>query len=246
MTAAPASARQQTTTTETKSFEVISVMGNELVVKLPEGTRELTVPEDFRFVVDGQQLSVHDLKPGMKGTARITTRTTLHPVTVTEVKSGTVRQVSGSSIIVQTDEGFRSFTQGQVDKRGVQILKDGKPAQLSDFHTGDILSATIITSGPPRVVTEKEVQATLARSAGNSAAPSAGSPARSSASAPSGTSSSSRSAASPSGQSASAAPGASARKLPKTASQLPLLDLVGIGALGIAVALTTRRRRAAR
>ena len=33
-----------TTTTETKKFEVIAVDGNQLVVKLPEGTRELTVP----------------------------------------------------------------------------------------------------------------------------------------------------------------------------------------------------------
>ena len=52
MMAVLASAQQQTTTTETKSFEVISVQGNDLVVKLPEGTRELDVPEDFRFVVD--------------------------------------------------------------------------------------------------------------------------------------------------------------------------------------------------
>src|SRR5215475_6578524 len=87
-----ASAQQQTTTTETKRFEVIAVEGNDLVVRLPEGTRELTVPEDFRFTVDGQQMSVHDLKPGMKGTATVTTKTTLTPVTVTEVKSGTVMQ----------------------------------------------------------------------------------------------------------------------------------------------------------
>ena len=47
-------------TTETKKFQVISVDGNQLVVKLPEGTRELTVPDDFRFTVDGKSLSVHD------------------------------------------------------------------------------------------------------------------------------------------------------------------------------------------
>ena len=86
------------TTTETKTFEVIAVQGNDLVVKLPEGTKELTVPEDFRFTVDGQQLSVHDLKVGMKGTATVTTKTTLHPVTVTEVKNGTVQQVSGPTL----------------------------------------------------------------------------------------------------------------------------------------------------
>ena len=64
--------------------------GNTLVVRLPEGTRELTVADDFRFIVNGQPLSVRELKAGMKGTATITTRTTVTPVTVTEVKNGTV------------------------------------------------------------------------------------------------------------------------------------------------------------
>jgi hypothetical protein len=45
---------QTRTATETKKFQVIAVDGNQLVVKLPEGTRELTVPEDFRFNVDGR------------------------------------------------------------------------------------------------------------------------------------------------------------------------------------------------
>ena len=57
-------------------------------------------------------MSVQQLKPGMKGTATITTKTTVTPVTVTEVKSGTVMQSSGSSIIVRTDEGVKMFTQG--------------------------------------------------------------------------------------------------------------------------------------
>src|SRR5262245_14713430 len=126
VTAGLASAQQQSTTTETKRFQVIAVDGNNLVVKLPEGTRELAVPEDFRFTVDGQQLSVHDLKPGMSGTATITTKTTVHPVTVTEVKNGTVRQVTGSNVLVQTEQGFKNFTQGDLDKRGVKIYKDGK------------------------------------------------------------------------------------------------------------------------
>jgi hypothetical protein len=42
------------------------------------------------------------------------------------------------------------------------MFKDGQPARLADLKRGDKLTATIITSGPPRVLTEKEVQATLA------------------------------------------------------------------------------------
>jgi hypothetical protein len=224
---AVASAQQTaTTTTETKRFEVISVQGNDVVVRLPEGTKELTVPEDFRFTVDGKALSVHELKAGMKGTATITTKTTAYPVTVTEVKNGTVRQVTGSTILVQTDQGYKSFTQGDVDKRGVKIVRDGQPAQLSDFRAGDQLSATIITSRPPRIVTERQVQATLAGGA------SSGSPSGSAASAGAGGAAASTS--------ASAA--GSERRLPKTATPLPLVGLAGAASLVLGLALTVRRR----
>ena len=156
-------AGQTTTSTQTtKSFEVLSVQGSQLVVRLPEGTRELTVPDDFRFTVDGKQLALAELKPGMKGTATITTRTTVTPVTVTEVKNGTVMQATGASVLVKTDEGFKNFTQGDLDKRGVKIMRDGKAVDLSSLRKDDRLTATIITSKPPRVMTEKEVNASLA------------------------------------------------------------------------------------
>ena len=67
-------------------------MATPLVVKLPEGTREMAVADDFRFNVDGKMLSVQELRPGMSGTATITTKTTVTPVVVTEVKNGTVMQ----------------------------------------------------------------------------------------------------------------------------------------------------------
>src|SRR4051812_5827626 len=234
ITAALASAQQQASTTETKRFEVIAVEGTSLVVKLPEGTRELTVPEDFRFTVDGQQLSVHELKAGMKGTATITTKTTTHPVTVTEVKNGKVRQVTGSNVMVQTEQGFKNFSQGDLDKRGVKIYKDGKVAELSDLHVGDKLTATIVTARPPRVVTEKQVDAALARAESAAAAPT-----ESRAAAPSPAQAPATSAAATSGSTA-AAP--AVRKLPKTASPMPLIGLVGLICLMFGVTLTLRRR----
>jgi len=218
-------------TTETKKFQVISVDGNQLVVKLPEGTRELTVPDDFRFTVDGKSLSVHELKPGMAGTATVTTKTTVTPVTVTEVKNGTVMQNMGSSILVRTDQGMKMFSQGEMDKRGVKIMRDGKPVDISELRANDQLSATIITSKPPRVMTEKQVEATLAKSSGGGAASAGAAPARSTAAAP---------AAAPAPTS-----GAEPRKLPKTASQLPLLGLVGLASLIAGLGLTVRRRRSA-
>ena len=158
-------AQTTSSTSETKAFEILAVNGNSLVVRLPEGTRELTVPNDFRFTFNGKELSVLELKAGMKGTATVTTRTTVTPVTVTEVKNGTVMSTGAASIIVRTDEGIKAFSQDDIDKRGVKILRGGKPARISDFRSGDRLTATIVTSKPPVVMTDQQVQATPASAA---------------------------------------------------------------------------------
>jgi len=234
---AAVSLAQTSTTSDTKKFQVIAVEGNHLVVRVPEGTRELTVPADFRFNVDGKMLSVQELKPGMSGTATVTTRTTLVPVSVTEVKNGTVMQAQGNSIIVRTDDGIKMFTQSDIDKRGIKIMRDGQPANISDFRANDRLTATIVTAKPPRTITEKEVQATLAKSGGAAA------PAPPASSTPPAAATPQRAAA-PS----EAAPtsGAGARKLPKTASPLPSLALTGFASLLLALGLAVRRHRATR
>jgi hypothetical protein len=221
VTATASQAQQTSTSSETKKFEILAVDGNNLVVSLPEGTKELTVPDDFRFTVNGQSLSVHELKPGMKGTATVTTQTTVTPVTVTEVKNGTVYDKTGGSIIVHTPEGFKMFSQGDMDKRGVKIMKRGQPVDLADLNKGDKLTATIVTSKPPKVMTQKEVQASVPTAA--AAAP------------PVATTGSST----PPPAAASAAP---ARTLPKTASSWPLVALLSVLSLGTGFALTVRRR----
>ncbi len=167
--AAPA----QTTTVETRNFEVISVDGNKLVVRDARGTQELTVPDDFRFTVDGKKMAVSELKPGMKGTAVVTTTTTTRPVVVTEVREGEVLRASDLSMSVREADGsVRRYTQGEMNAKGVEIVKDGKPVRMADLKRGDKLTATIITNGPPVVLTEQEVKATLAEAdAGAASAP---------------------------------------------------------------------------
>ncbi len=159
--AASAVAQTQTTSTEVRKFTVVSVEGNTLVARDETGTREYTVPADFRFTVGGKQLSVAELKPGMSGTATITTTTTVKPVTVTEVKNGTVVQASAGSILVRTPEGFRNFTEGEIEKRGITIIMDGRAVAFSELRPGNRLSATIITEKPPQVMTERQVVATI-------------------------------------------------------------------------------------
>ena len=156
----------------------------------------------------------------MKGTATITTRTTVKPVTITEVKNGIVVKRTRSTILVRTDdEVTKSFAQEDLDKRGLQLMRDGKPARVSDFREGDRLTATIITTKPPQVLTEREVQATLEVGTSGVAAPSAPVPPR-----------------------ATPAPEPPTRTLPKTASSWPLLGLASALLLGVGLGLSARRR----
>jgi hypothetical protein len=232
MTAVVSEAQQpSTTSTETKTFEVLAVDGNTLVVRLPEGTRELSVTDDFRFIIDGKPMSVRELKVGMKGSATITTKTTMTPVTVTEVKNGTVVQRSGGTIVVRMpDNSVKRFSQSDIDKRGIKIVRDGQPADINDFREGDTLTATIITTRQPQVLTEREVQATLAPA--TAAAPPPAPRAVPAAPAP---------APAPAPR-AAAPPPAPRTTLPSTASSWPLLGLASVLSLAMGLALTARRR----
>ena len=99
------------------------------------------MPDDFRFTVDGKKLAVSDLKAGMKGTATITTTTTVKPVVVTQLREAEVLRASDLSMTVREGNDYRRYTQGQLDTKGVQIYKDGKSIRLADVRRGDKLTA---------------------------------------------------------------------------------------------------------
>lgn len=177
LSAGAVGAQTQVATTDVLNFEVISVDGNDLVVRDQNGTREVAVPEDFRFTVDGKPMSVHDLKPGMKGIATVTTTMTYRPVYVTQIKKGTVVRQVGTSVHVRTDEGVKWFKKAEIDARGVKIYMDGKPVNVTDLKEGDQLTAMIVTEAEPEVISEKNVQASLEAAEAEAAAETAGPPA---------------------------------------------------------------------
>jgi len=236
-----AAAQTTSTTSAPRKFEVISVVGNQLVVRGPDGTKEYTVPEDFRFNVDGKSLSVHDLKPGMTGTATTTTLTTSKTVQVVEERNVKVMQAFGNSVILRSADGkFKLFTQEDADKYKVKITVGGKPIEFQQLRANDILSATFVTE---KVVTmtEQQVNASLAKNPPPAAAAPAPKPA---AATPPKAAEPVAKPAAPA--SAPAATGPAPKKtLPKTASQLPLLGLTGGVLLLIGVSLTIARRRRA-
>jgi len=153
---------QTTSKSEVLTFEVLSVDGNFLVFHDQKGTHGINVPNDFRFTVDGKKLSVSELKPGMKGTAVVTATTTIVPVYVTEFREAVVLQAGPASIIVRDQDGVRKrFSQDQLDKWGIQILKDGRLMRIGEVKEGDVLTAKIVSPVAPVAVTEQDVKATL-------------------------------------------------------------------------------------
>jgi LPXTG-motif cell wall-anchored protein len=230
---ASAALAQTTTSTTTRDFEIISVTGNTLVVKGPEGTREVIVPAGFMFTVDGKQMPVSQLKAGMKGSATITTTMTQRPVVVTEVRNVKIMKAYGNSVVVRAVDGtFKLFTSEDAAKYKLKIIRNGQEIELQQVKEGDTITAHIVSEKPGEPLTEQQVNARLA-SLGQ--APMSPQPAASPAARPS---------PAPAAASPAPAPAASPapKTLPKTASQLPLLGLIGIVSLTLGVALTVRRR----
>ncbi len=145
---------QTTTSVDTRNFEVISVDGNKLVVRDQKGTNEITVPDDFRFTVDGKKLAVSDLKAGMKGTATITTTTTVRPVVVTQLREAEVLRASDLSMTVREADADTSVHTGATGREGNPDLQRWKTDPSGRLRRGDKLTATIVTyataGGPDR------------------------------------------------------------------------------------------------
>jgi len=162
---APRAQTQTTTSVAVRNFEVIAVDGNHLILRDERGTNDYFMPNDFVFTVDGKKMTLADLKAGMKGTATVTTTTTVTPVVVTELRSGVVLStwVNSVTVLDRTDGVRKKFTQDQVNARGLQIFKDGHLVPIAQLNKGDEITATVISQRPPDVVTEQEVQASLAQ-----------------------------------------------------------------------------------
>jgi len=160
----PLTAHAQATVTARESdFELIAVDGNVLVVRDQNGTRELTVPADFRFTVDGKSLAASDLKAGMKGKAVITTTTIQRPVYVTTIKMGTVTYQTARSIQVKEENGkVHKFTQSEIDSRGIRLYMGDTPIRISQLNPGDKITAVIVSEGKPEILTAQAVDAQLA------------------------------------------------------------------------------------
>jgi hypothetical protein len=135
--------------------EVVYVSGNDLVVRNLD-TGELmgfVVPDSARVTVEGQELSVHDLKPGMKLQRTITTTKT--PVTITMVRTiqGKVWQVNAPvSVILTLPDGTNK--QYRIPT-GQKFMINGEETDAFHLKKGMDVTATVITEVPLTYVTQQ-------------------------------------------------------------------------------------------
>jgi hypothetical protein len=128
--------------------EVVRVSGNDLIVKMEDGTmRDFpNVSESARVTVDGKQIGIHDLKPGMRLQRTITVTKTPTVVTTTQTVTGKVWHVTPPhSVILTLDDGTnQQFSIPQDQKFNV----DGRMTDAWGLKKGMKISATKIVEEP--------------------------------------------------------------------------------------------------
>src|SRR5215467_10264681 len=148
-------AGQATNEVKVERAEVVTVSGNDLVVKMEDGTiRHIAnVPESARVSVGGQELGIHDLKPGMKLERTVTTTTTPKLITTVKSVTGKVWHVNPpSSVILTLDDGTNQ--QFKIPK-GQKFNVDGQMVDAWGLKKGMNVSATKIVEEPITEIEKK-------------------------------------------------------------------------------------------
>jgi len=219
--------------TEQISGTVVAVEGNDLLVRMSSGGfRHFSVPESRTFTIDGHDVSVHDLKPGTRLTATITTTTT--PVTerTTTIGTGKVWYVSGNTVIITLPNNENRMYKVSEDYK---FNVNGQPASVHNLKKGMVIAAQKIVEEPR---TEVAANTTVTGHAppppkaevAEAPAPARHEPAAAAAPAPA-----------PAPAPAEVAESKLPAQLPKTGSELPLAGMLGV--LFVGAALVVRKVR---
>lgn len=212
--------------------EVVHVSGNDLVVKMEDGSlRDFpNVPESAKVTVDGQQVGIHELKPGMKLQRTLTVTSTPKTITTVQKVTGKVFHVSPPNKVILTleDGTNQEFTIPKDQKFNI----DGQEKDAFALRKGMKITATKVTEEP---ITSVEHRRELSGSMPPPPpAPAADLPIMVAEAAPM-----------PQMAQAPVTPAATAEQLPKTGSNFPLLAVLGIvsllGGFGLRVARSVSR-----
>ena len=213
------------------TYSVVTVLPDGTVVlRGPSGVRSYQVPAGTMFTADGKaNTPVAELRPGMKVTGLESGIASWHgtDVMVHEELNAEVVAKAGNSMMIRGSKGVEKYT--WTDASDITIVKDGKVVDASAINVGDRITGMVVekSHAPAKPVAVAAAPAP-APAPMKKAAP-APAPAPTAAPAP---------APAP----APAAEPAPAKKLPKTATELPLVGFAGLLALGAGAGLTAIRK----
>ena len=161
----------QTTTTSGKATqrvkvdraEVVLVSGNDLVLRMEDGTiRHIPdVPDSFRATVDGKEVGIYDLKSGMTLERTTTITTTPKVVTTAQTVKGRVWHVSppryvfltmadGSNQQFEIPKGQKFKVEGQVvDAWGLKPGMDITATKIVEFTATEVEQQRKLTGSMP-------------------------------------------------------------------------------------------------
>jgi hypothetical protein len=137
--------------------EVVYVSGNDLVVKdLDSGElKAFVVPDTARATVDGKEVSVHDLKPGMTLERTITTTTTPRVVTEVTTIQGKIWSINPPKhIILQMPGGENKQYTIPANQK---FVVNGQEVDAFHLKKGMNVTATVIREAPVTEVAEHRV-----------------------------------------------------------------------------------------
>ncbi len=191
-----------------ESGEVVAVEGNDLFVKMADGSiRHFPhVPDSATVTVDGKQLGVHDLKPGMKLERTTVTTTTPQWVTTIQTVSGKVWSVQAPHWVILSMENGEN-QKFQVPE-GTKFNVGGQDTDVFALRKGMVVTATKIVESPQNVVSSQQ-QVTGTIPAGATVLVAKGEP-------------------TPAPGGAAETTTTASAELPKTGSNWPLLGMVGL------------------
>ncbi len=226
--------------TEHLDGTVVQVEGNQLAVRMKNGDlRDFVVPDSRKFVIDGRELSVHEIKPGTVLHATVTTTSTSVTERTTTVGTGKVWFVSGNTVILTLPNNENrvykvtddyKFTINGNQNAGVTDLRKGMTVaaqRITEVPRTEIALNTTVTGQappPPKAVVAQAPPPTPRRETPPPTPVAAARPAPAPAPAPE-----------------PAHVEEPAAELPHTGSQLPLVGLLGLLLTAIGLGLRTIR-----
>ena len=241
-------------------YSVVAVMPDGTVIlKGPSGTRSYEVPAGTTFNADGKPgTPVSGLKPGMNLTGQESgiANWKSSSVMVHQQLNAEVVTKSGNSMLIRGSNGLTEKYEWS-NASDITLVKDGKVVDISSINVGDRITGMMVqkavdTSAADAAAAKKAAEEAAARkaaadkaaadAAAKAAADKAAADAAAKAAADKAAADAAAKAAADKAAADAAAMAAAHKKLPKTASEVPFVGLVGLLSLAAGVGLTAIRK----